>query len=259
MANAYGLNSGAIGQAALAQNNQLQSNLNTLESAQAAAQAEIEQQRVLLGQQYQLAINQAMAENNYNKAQALYQEAVRQDELLVQEQQFAANLALQYAQLAMQQSQFQQGLALDYAKMYASSGGSSGGTASKSSIVDTSETLSSNGDLYTKLYAAADKDANPQNFIAANYKDYGFSNSSGLWAGYQDWAESNQSTADVISRLNKTTYQSADNTTANALTAQLKNDASLTNDQKVNVAQMAYQNGHISYRQFTQMLDSLGL
>lgn len=116
MANAYGLNSGAIGQAALAQNNQLQSNLNTLESAQAAAQADIERQRVLLGQQYQLAIQQALSENNFNKAQTLYQEAVRQDEKLMQQQQFAANLALQYAQMAMQQSQFQQGLALDYAK-----------------------------------------------------------------------------------------------------------------------------------------------
>lgn len=116
MANAYGLNSGAIGQAALAQNNQLQSNLNTLESAQAAAQAEIERQRTLLGQQYQLQINQAIADNNFELASALYQEAVRQDEALRQQQQFAANLALQYAQMAMQQSQFDQSLALDYAK-----------------------------------------------------------------------------------------------------------------------------------------------
>jgi hypothetical protein len=117
MANAYGLNSGAIGQAALAQNNQLQSNLNTLESAQAAALTEIEQQRVLLGQQYQLAINQAMAENDYNKANALYQEAVRQDELMLQKQQLAIQTALQVAQMAMQQSQFEQSLALDYAQL----------------------------------------------------------------------------------------------------------------------------------------------
>ncbi len=104
VANAYGLNSGAIGQAALAQNNQLQSNLNTLESAQAAAQAEIERQRTLLGQQYQLQINQAIAENNMNKAEMLYQEAVRADEALRQQQQFNANLMLQYAQLALQYS-----------------------------------------------------------------------------------------------------------------------------------------------------------
>lgn len=261
MANAYGLNSGAIGQAALAQNNQLQSNLNTLESAQAAALTELEQQRTLLGQQYQQQINQALSENNFNKAQALYQEAVRQDEMMLQKMQFAVQTALQMAQMAMQQSQFQQGLALDYAKLGASSGGSSGrsGGSGSGGVVDTSKTLSSNDALYTKLYAAADKDANPQNFIAANYKDYGFSNSSGLWAGYQDWAENAHSSDDIISRLNNTTYQSANNTTANALAAQLRNDMSLTNEQKLNVAQMAYQNGHISSRQLTQMLDSLGL
>ena len=80
LANAYGLNSGAIGQAALAQNNQIQSNLNTLATAQAAALAEIERQRLLLGKEYQSQINQAVAENNFEKANALYQEAVRLEE-----------------------------------------------------------------------------------------------------------------------------------------------------------------------------------
>ena len=93
VANAQGLNSGAFGQAALAQNNQLQSNLNTLGSAQAQAQAELEQQRALLGQQYQLAILEAQSENDFERASALYQEAVRQDEALRQEQQFYASLA----------------------------------------------------------------------------------------------------------------------------------------------------------------------
>ena len=110
MAAAYGLNSGAVGQAALAMNNQNQSDLNALNSAQAAEQAELERQRYLLAQQYQSQINQAIAENDYNKANALYQEAVRQEEqllqqqqLLMQQQQFNANLQLQYAQLAASQ------------------------------------------------------------------------------------------------------------------------------------------------------------
>ena len=98
LANAYGLNSGAIGQAALAQNNQLQNNLNTLESAQAAAQAEIERQRMLLGQQYRLQINQALAENNMNKAEMLYEEAVRVEEALREQEQFYANLISKYLQ-----------------------------------------------------------------------------------------------------------------------------------------------------------------
>ena len=81
VANAYGLNSGAVGQAALAMNNQRQSDLNALSREQATALAEIQRQRTLLGQQYQSAINQALAENNYERANALYKEAVRLEEL----------------------------------------------------------------------------------------------------------------------------------------------------------------------------------
>ena len=80
IANAQGLNSGAVGQAALAMNNQRQSNLNALERDQAAAIAEIERQRILLGQQYQQQISSAIAESNFEKANALYQEAIRLDE-----------------------------------------------------------------------------------------------------------------------------------------------------------------------------------
>lgn len=87
LATAQGLNTGAVGQAALAQNNQLQSNLNTLGAAQAQAMADIESQRALLGKQYQLQILQAQADNDMNRAQLLYQEAVRQDELLQAQQQ----------------------------------------------------------------------------------------------------------------------------------------------------------------------------
>lgn len=94
LATAQGLNTGAMGQAALAQNNQLQSNLNTLGSAQAQALAEIQSQRTLLGQQYQLQILQAQADNDYNRAQMLYQEAVRQDEILqAKEQQYMSMIS----------------------------------------------------------------------------------------------------------------------------------------------------------------------
>ncbi len=96
VANAYGLNSGAVGQANLAQRNQLQSDLNRLNAAQAAARTELQRQRILLGQQYQSAIEQAVAENNSQLAMNLYQEAVRAEEALQQQNQFYANLALQY-------------------------------------------------------------------------------------------------------------------------------------------------------------------
>lgn len=94
LANAQGLNTGAVGQAALAQSNQLQSSLNTLGSAQAQAIANIQSQRTLLGKQYQLEILQAQADNDYNRAQMLYQEAVRQDELLqAKEQQYMSMMS----------------------------------------------------------------------------------------------------------------------------------------------------------------------
>jgi hypothetical protein len=187
MANAYGLNSGAVGQAALAQNNQLQSNLNTLESAQAAAQAEIERQRTLLGQQYQLQINQAMSENNFNKAQALYQEAVRADEALRQEQQFQANLALQYAQMAQQQSQFDAEMALSMAKA-AGSASKSGGSGTSNLLYIPAEGADESERFY-QLYRDAYNAPNPDNYIASNYKRYGLTSSTGLPAQYDTWAE----------------------------------------------------------------------
>ena len=97
LANAYGLNSGAIGQAVLAQNNQQQSDWNALGAAQAAARAEIERQRTLLGQEYQAQINQAIAEN-MSKAEMLYEEAVRADEALWEKQKYYTNLILKYLQ-----------------------------------------------------------------------------------------------------------------------------------------------------------------
>jgi hypothetical protein len=183
MANAYGLNSGTIGQAALAQNNQLQSNLNTLESAQAAAQAEIERQRTLLGQQYQLQINQAMSENNFNKAQALYQEAVRADEALRQEQQFQANLALQYAQMAQQQSQFDAEMALSMAKAAGSAAKSGGGTPTAAGT--------ENYTMNDMFIAAMESPEGAEAWISSkpNRKAYGYGDYSAdkLMDAYNNW------------------------------------------------------------------------
>lgn len=123
LATAQGLNTGAVGQAALAQNNQLQSNLNTLGAAQAQALADIESQRTLLGKQYQLQILQAQADNDMNRAQLLYQEAVRQDELLQAQQQQYMSLISDYLSSAL-------------------SSGSSGSSKSSSSSSGSSSSLS---------------------------------------------------------------------------------------------------------------------
>lgn len=94
-ANARGLNSGTGGQAELAQQNQLSANLNTLRQSEAEKRAEVERQRVLLGQQYQNAIQKAQAENDLAKAKALYEEAVRVDEAISAASQADADRAMQ--------------------------------------------------------------------------------------------------------------------------------------------------------------------
>lgn len=245
MANAYGLNSGAIGQANLAQNNQLQSNLNTLGAAQAAAQEEIERQRTLLGQQYQAAINQARAENNYQLAQALYQEAVRAEEALVQQQQYNSSLALQYAQMAMQQNQWQQefdlknGIGTAGSSGGSGSGGSSyssgGGTGSTSDIGDNTDYQKLNA-----LYAAAANSVNPSNYIASHYKDYGFSKSTGLSAGYNAWVKGQQRVDELNNRFANTAL-------------------GMNQQDKVNAISGYYKQGLITEAQMNALLDQLGV
>ena len=90
--NAYGLTSGAMAQARLAQDNQLQADLTTIRAAQQTADAGIEQERALLAQQYTSAIAQAQEENDLARAQALYQEAKDADAQLLAKQEAAAQL-----------------------------------------------------------------------------------------------------------------------------------------------------------------------
>lgn len=92
---AYGLNTGTAGQAQLSYANQLQSDLSALQQAESAANTEIERQRTNLAKEYQSAMVQAQAENNYKLFQQLYDEAVRVDQALQNQSQYNASLALQ--------------------------------------------------------------------------------------------------------------------------------------------------------------------
>ena len=89
---ANGLNTGAGAQARLAQNNALQGNIASIRKAQADAVADIDLQRAQLETEYKNSINQALANNDLARAQALYQEAVRVDESLVNTARDQANL-----------------------------------------------------------------------------------------------------------------------------------------------------------------------
>lgn len=80
---ASGLNTGAAGQAALAQNNALLGNISGIRQAQSQALNDMEKQRSALQKQYQSAIAAAVAANEAERAAALYSEARRLDESLV--------------------------------------------------------------------------------------------------------------------------------------------------------------------------------
>ena len=93
---AYGLSSGAQGQAALARSNQLQSDLTAIRTAQQAADAEIERQRSTAAQEYEAALREAIASNDYNRATALYEEAVRLDQAFREQEQTTAEQVASY-------------------------------------------------------------------------------------------------------------------------------------------------------------------
>lgn len=76
---ASGLNNGAGGQASLAMNNRLQSDLSALDLAKAQKLSEIEQSRTDAAAEYQDAIAEAVAKGAYEAAKNLYDEAVRVD------------------------------------------------------------------------------------------------------------------------------------------------------------------------------------
>lgn len=88
--NAYGLSSGAMAQARLAQDNQLQADMTAIRAAQQTADQNIAREKNLIAQQYQSEIAKAQAENDMEKAQALYQLAKKDDERLLEKQKQAA-------------------------------------------------------------------------------------------------------------------------------------------------------------------------
>lgn len=101
--NAYGLTSGAMAQARLAQDNRLQGDLTAIRTVQQEIDAGIERERSTLAQQYAAAIQQAQANNDLARAQALFEAAQAEEARLNQQKANAANLMAgvgDYARLA---------------------------------------------------------------------------------------------------------------------------------------------------------------
>ena len=102
---ASGLNSGAGGQAELARNVTLQNNLNDINTAEAEVYADLELQLSNAETEYNNAIAQAEASNDFALAESLYQEKVRVQQELVNQQMQQYQMDLQNRQLAIQQQQ----------------------------------------------------------------------------------------------------------------------------------------------------------
>ena len=102
---ASGLNSGAGGQAELARNVTLQNNLNDINTAEAEVYADLELQLSNAETEYNNAIAQAEASNDFALAESLYQEKVRVQQELVNQQMQQYQMDLQNRQLAFQQQQ----------------------------------------------------------------------------------------------------------------------------------------------------------
>lgn len=132
--NAYGLSSGAMAQARLAQDNQLQADLTALRAAQTDSDAQFERQRNLLAKEYSAAIAKAQADNDYQRAQALYNAAKADEAQLMQMQKDAGNLMAgvgDYSILAKLYGLTDEQLALLKAK-HGGGGGGGGGSYRRS-------------------------------------------------------------------------------------------------------------------------------
>ena len=105
-ASALGINSGAAGQSAIAQNIAMQNNLAALDKSETADMAALDLQKTQATTDYNSAIAQAEASGDYELAAALYQEKVRADETA------RADQATQFQQL-LQRFQFEHGVSQD--------------------------------------------------------------------------------------------------------------------------------------------------
>lgn len=230
---ASGLNSGAGGQAELARNVALQNNLNDISTQESSTMADLELQRANAETEYNNAIAQAEATGDYELAAALYQEKVRVEEALINQQIQQFQMDLQKYQLGYQadrdavaDSQWQQQFGYTTSQAEKENLAGYGQEFLKKGAMPSQEMLSAMGITaedaqryiqnvqlqaslkkagnnggtdggnnsgvkqdYDSLFKAAMESGHPKSFIANNYKQYGFTSSSGLYDDYNEWSE----------------------------------------------------------------------
>lgn len=190
---ANGLNTGAVGQAALAQSNMLQGNLNAINMQEAQALNDIDAAIAQLRADYEGAVYEAITNNEVARAQALYeqyqaeeQKAAAQKQAILSAQQTAAT---EQAELARKQvdAMIKAGLTPDaqliaaagYDAGYVSAmagananknvGGGGGGNGGGMEDVYAAIAGMSEGQKYTYLLAAGFNSAEAQEIIGYSY------------------------------------------------------------------------------------------
>ncbi len=108
LAGASGLNSGTAGQAALARNVALQNDLNDLNMQETQTLADLRQKKADNDAWYNGAIAAAKAEGDAQKAQMLYQEKIRVEEVMLEaaQQKFNNEMTVYRAQMDAAQQQY---------------------------------------------------------------------------------------------------------------------------------------------------------
>lgn len=167
-----------------------------------------------------------------------YARALERAQTLAQAGDFSGYRALGYSdqEIANLQNAYNRALA---AQTLSRSGGSSGRSSRSSSG------SSSGSQDYGGLYQAALESGYPKSFISNNYKRFGFTSSSGLYDGYESWAEEN-------------TYNEEDvSTVAKGLLSDLRKYYASQQDQEAK-ARQEYESGGISWTDYLYLADKLG-
>lgn len=167
-----------------------------------------------------------------------YARALERAQTLAQAGDFSGYKALGYSdsEIASLQNAYNRALA---AQTLSRSGGSSGRSSRSSSG------SSSGSQDYGGLYQAALESGYPKSFISNNYKRFGFTSSSGLYDGYESWAEEN-------------TYNEEDvSTVAKGLLSDLRKYYASQQDQEAK-ARQEYESGGISWTDYLYLADKLG-
>lgn len=167
-----------------------------------------------------------------------YARALERAQTLAQAGDFSGYRALGYSdqEIANLQNAYNRALA---AQTLSRSGGSSGRSSGSGGG-------SSGGSQdYSGLYQAALESGYPKSFISNNYKRFGFTSSSGLYDGYESWAEEN-------------TYNEQDvSAVAKGLLTDLRKYYASQQDQEAK-ARQEYESGGISWTDYLYLADKLG-